>query len=523
MADLIGCEEPRIYTPPLRPLTPQTSYGFSVISFAEDVLGVRLFPWQKFFFIHALEANEDGTFRFRIILLLISRQNGKSTMARVFALWALFVFGVSLVLGTAQNLDTSEETWEGAVEMVEDNPQLSEELEQVVRVNGKKAMRLRGNHSYRVAASSRRGARGKTADVVILDELREHLTFDAWGAVTKTTNAKPNALILCLSNAGDAFSVVLRHLRYMAHMQLGDPDGWCAAVGDMGDGEDPEDGSEQAPIGIFEWSAPPSCSKWDRDGWRQANPSMGYGTITERVIASDAATDPEAVFRTEDLCQWVESIREEPFPEGAWDSGVDPQSQIADGSPLAFGVDVSPERTWASIAVAGDRADGSRHVEIVARRAGFEWVIRWIAERAERASAEGRAFRFAYQQRGAAVSSIADQLSSIPHADAHEISGRDLAAYCGRLYDGVSACGPDASSDARRVMHRPQPVLDTAAHTAAKKTLGDGAFVFDRSSSPEDASPLMACAMALGLLTAKEDDGPRKESAYSEDRGMMVV
>lgn len=522
MAELLGCEVPRVYTPPLRELTPATTYGFSVIAFAEDVLGMTLIPWQRWFFIHALEANEDGTFRFRIILLLIARQNGKSTMARVLSLWALFVFGMALVLGTAQNLDTSEDTWEGAVDMVESNLQLSCELEQVVRVNGKKSMRLRGGHSYRVAASSRRGARGKTADMVILDELREHLTFDAWGAVTKTTNSRPNALVVCLSNAGDAFSVVLRHLRYLAHMQLGDPDGWCAAVGDMGDGsDDPDDGSPPASIGIFEWSAPPSCSKWDRDGWRQANPSLGY-TITDRVIASDAATDPEAVFRTEDLCQWVETVREQPFPDGAWDAGIDPASEIADGSPVTYGIDVSPDRTWASIAVAGDRADGARHVEVVARRAGFEWTVSWISERAARAKASGSRIRFAYQKRGAPVSALADRLAAIDGAEAREVEGRDLAAYCGRLYDGVAACAPDSQSDAARIMHRPQPVLDLAARTAAKKPLGDGAFVFDRSRSPEDASPLMACAMAYGLLTAREEES-RKVSAYSDGHGLIVI
>lgn len=518
MAETLGATEPRIYTPPLRELTPETSYGFSVISFAESVLGIDLFPWERWFFVHALEANPDGTFRFRIILLLIARQNGKSTMARVFTLWALFVFGVSLVLGTAQNLDTSEETWEGAVEMVEGNDELSEELEQVVRVNGKKNLRLTGGRSYRVAAASRRGARGKTADVVILDELREHLTFDAWGAVTKTTNAKPNALILCLSNAGDGFSVVLRHLRYLAHRELGDPDGWCESVGDMGGGDGDDEGASAPLIGIFEWSAPPGASKWDREGWRQANPSMGYGTITERVIASDCATDPEATFRTEDLCQWVETIREQPFPEGSWEAGTDPASEIAPDSPLAFGVDVNPERTWASIAVAGIRQDGRRHVEVVARRPGFEWVVRWIEERASRR----RGLRFAYQKRGAPVSSISDQLRAIRGAEAHEIEGADLAAYCGRLYDGVAACAPDSESDAAPVMHRPQPVLDTAAATAAKKRLGDGAFVFDRTASPEDASPVMACAMALGLLSAQPEP-TTKESAYTAERGMMVV
>ena len=181
MSALVGRTEPRVFTPPLRELTPETSYGFSVVEFAETVLGVDLFPWQRWFFVHALEANEDGSFRFRIILLLVARQNGKTTVARILSLWALFVLQVTLVLGTAQNLDTSEDTWEGAVEMVESNPELADELRRVVRVNGKKAMELVCGGVYKVAAASRKAGRGKTSDVVLLDELREHLNWEAWG------------------------------------------------------------------------------------------------------------------------------------------------------------------------------------------------------------------------------------------------------------------------------------------------------------------------------------------------------
>lgn len=518
MSGLAGLEVPRIYTPPLRELTPETTYGYSVISFAEDVLEFPLMPWQRWFFVHALECLEDGSFRFRIILLMVARQNGKTTVARILALWALFVLCVSLVLGTAQNLDTSEETWSGAVDMVEGNAELSEELARVVRVNGKKSMELTGSREYKVAAATRRGARGKTGDLVILDELREHLNWEAWGAVTKTTNARPNALIICMSNAGDAYSVVLRHLRYLAHAALGDPDGWCASVGDAADtGEDDGGAGDEAAssLGIFEWSAEPGCSRWDRRGWAQANPSMGHGTITERVIASDAATDKESVFRTEDLCQWVETIREEPFPEGSWDAGTDPESAAAEDSDLAFGVDVSGDRAHAAIAVAGTRPDGRRHVEVIAYRTGTTWALTWLAERAP--SYGG--MRVAWQERGAPVSSMADELKRIEGVEPFEVGGRDLAAWCGRLWDGVSACLEGSDSDAVPVMHRPQPALDVAARTAATKPLGDSAWVFDRGRSPEDCSPLIACAMALGLLSRPAEDAPA--SAYTEERGII--
>lgn len=518
MSGLVGSEVPRIYTPPRRELTPETSYGYSVIEFAEDILLMTLFPWEKWFLVHALEANEDGTFRFRIIVLLIARQNGKTTIARVIALWALFVLRACGVLGTAQDLSTSEDTWEGAVDMVEQNEELAREVKRIVRVNGKKALDLAYGGFYKVAASSRKAGRGKTVDLVILDELREHLNWEAWGAVTKTTNARPNALILCMSNAGDAYSVVLRHLRFQAHLALGDPDGWCASAGDsLPDDEDGEDvGDVDESLAIFEWSAPPGCSKWDRRGWVAANPSLGHGTITERVIASDAKTDPEPVFRTEDLCQWVETIRQEPFPEGAWAAGTDKGSRISDESEIAFGIDVSGDRAHAAIAVAGWRDDGRPHIEVVAYRTGTTWPIRWLAERSEKY----RGCRIAWQKRGAPVSSMADDLMAVKGFEGVEVEGRDVAAWCGRLWDSVAASLPESESDAVPVAHVPQPALDKAARTAATKPMGDSAWAFDRSRSPEDCSPLVACAMAFGLLQRKEEQ-KTIASAYTEERGVM--
>ena len=56
---IIGKEVPRIFTPPLRELTPDTSIGFEVIDFAKDVLEMELIPWQKWLLIHALEVVDD--------------------------------------------------------------------------------------------------------------------------------------------------------------------------------------------------------------------------------------------------------------------------------------------------------------------------------------------------------------------------------------------------------------------------------------------------------------------------------
>lgn len=506
---LTGSTLPRIWTPPLVEgpegpcgcgcaLTPETSLGFEVAVFASEVLGLILLPFQRWLLIHALELLPDNSFRFRTVVVLVGRQNGKSTVLQVLSLWMMYLFGVKLVIGTAQNLDVAEEVWQGAVEIAEAVPELADEIKQVLRVNGKKALQLTGGERYKVAAASRRGGRGLSGDLVLLDELREHQSWDAWAAVTKTTMARALAMVWAASNAGDAASIVLRWLRKIAHLAIGDPDG----LGDADDvtaAEDIDD-VDDATLGIFEWSAPPGCSIFDRDGWCQANPGLGY-TITERAIVSAAKTDPEWVFRTEVLCQWLDSTTDGPFPAGAWEGCLDEKSQIGDLEQLAWCVDVSWDRSTAHIGVAGWRADNRPHVEIVASRVGTDWVVDWFTDPKH---PDRKKRPIAVQAKRAPATSLVDPLKA---ADL-EVVEWDGVSGTGELYDHVRAAVGDGDSRIP-LAHLAQPVLDQAAATAATRPVGD-AWAWDRRKSPADASPLVAVTGALWCLSSYEP--PKKRS-----------
>ena len=86
-----GFTEPRIFTKPLRELTPETSRGFECIAFAENVLRLNLLPWQRWLLVALLELNPDGTLRFRKALVIVARQAGKTLMAAVLAAFFLYV------------------------------------------------------------------------------------------------------------------------------------------------------------------------------------------------------------------------------------------------------------------------------------------------------------------------------------------------------------------------------------------------------------------------------------------------
>ena len=517
-----GSTEPRIFTPPLRELTPKTSLGFAVIEFAMDVLDVRLLPAQEWLFIHALEIIGDFDtgwyFRFRTVLVLMARQQGKTMMSEILALFFLYALGVQLIIGTSTNLDAAEEVWDGVVDIAETNEELAEEIEDIKRSSGRKTITLSGRRRYRIAAANRKGARGKSGDLILLDELREHQDFSAWSAVTKTTMARPNAIVWCMSNAGDGSSVVLRNLRMKAHKKLGDPDGINRDAGNtMIQYEELEDFDDDT-LGLFEWSAHPDAVITDRDEWALANPSLGYGFVTERSLASACATDPPDEFKTECLCQWVTSTVTPPFPVDSWDAGKDENSTIAKDSPLWWGVDVSSDRAHASIAVCGIRPDGAWHIELVEYRSGTGWLVKWFQNAAPNYSG----MKVALQSKGAPIGSMMDVIGAIDGIEIIECKGKDVAGWCGRMYDAV-ASSTETDIDAVPVYHITQPALDLAANIAATRPLGDGAWAWDRNKSMEDISPLVAVTMALGSATQVEVGKPKVYESIYNTRGVLVV
>lgn len=506
-----GVTQPRIYTPPLRKLNQSTSLGYACIEYAEKVLGKELYPWQKFALIHALEIagslKGKWTFRFRTVLFLISRQNGKTVLSEVIASFFLNMLGVESVFGTSLSLDKAEEVWEAVIRDQEDIPDLSQDIERVSRTNGNKRLILTDGRQYKVGAPTRRAGRGDSNDLVMLDEIREHRDWETWSAAAASTVAKPNGIIMCFSNAGDPDSIVLRQLRSQA----------VAAI----EGKEAQNfGGEvdSKSLGLFEWSAPDGAKTDDMRALAQANPALGYGLLTERALMSNRSTFPENKFRSECMCQQVETILPQPFPDGAWDACLDMASNIPLESDVYFGIDLSEDRRWTSIGVCGLRSDGNWHIEVVARAVGTEWAIDWFRARAMRGK-----IRLAFQGRGAPVTGLAEQICSIQGVERFAIEGSDLSASWGRFWDGVAASDPATKRGGKKIFHLQQPVLDTPAKTMQLRQMGGGVALPDRRKSPDDIAPLFACIMAFAAATKTEKENAKTyESAYAREGYSLV-
>jgi hypothetical protein len=448
---LIGSEVPRLWTPPLRALTPETSAGFEVIEFAES-LDLDLMPWQRWLLTAGLELREDGTYRFRNVVVLVSRQNGKTTVAKLLSLWSMTTTPRSLVLGTSTNLETARESWEAAVELAEDF--LPDQVGKVKRGALDTSLRLVNGSRYKVAAANRRGGRGLSVDLGLADELREHQSWDAWGAMAATTTARPNPQIWALSNAGDDTSVVLNHLRDSA----------------LGGGDD--------SLALFEWSAEDGCELDDRDAWVQANPALGH-TITERTLESLLAASPPAVFRTEHLCQRVATL-DSAIDLNVWRESADTGSMDGLRDRVALCLDVSLDMEHVTLVAAAVTGDGKVRTDVVAEWDSVNAARADLPELIERV--KPRAFGWFPNGPGA---TLAADLKDVKNA----APIKDVAVACMGLAEQVTA---------RRVIHSNDPLVAAQMAGTTRLWQGDG-WRFARKGGVGHCDAVYALAGAVHL------------------------
>lgn len=351
---------PRLWTPPLRPLTPETSVGFEQVDFAADVLRHPFDPWQQFAVIHAGELLPDGRPRFRIVLIIVSRQNGKTEIPVVLSLHWLFVEEWPLVLGTSTKLEYAKESWSKAVKLARATAPLRKRIPRrggVKTVNGGVALTTADDCRYLIAPANEEGGRSLSVDRLVMDELRQHHNYSAWDAAEPATSARPYGQVFCLSNAGDDRSIVLNEQRAdaLAFIRWWQEHGSDQLAADILAGYRPP-GMPDHRIGLFEWSADETIDYDDPDlpqdvimaQLMQGNPNAGHPEhgedpdqlLTSFYTARRKGGEKWAGFKTERMCIRVQTT----------DAAIDPtawrrNAGVVDlaGKPTAWLFDAAPD------------------------------------------------------------------------------------------------------------------------------------------------------------------------------------
>ena len=504
MAKHFGHTEPRLWTKPLRELTPKTSLGFEVIEFALVILGVELYPWQKWLLIHALELLEDGQYRFRRVIVLVARQQGKTTLASVLGAWWLFVDSARhpdrvppvkfKVVGVAQNLDIAREPWATVKMWCDPDPDTEEEHElalpalqgataKVSDTNGKEGIYARSRAHYEIRAAA--NARGKPAARVLMDEMREQKTWAAWNAVSQTMKAFWSGQMWGISSAGDSSAVVLRTQRTAGLESIEEWNTYVeAGIMSAEDFANKYDVS----LGLFEWSAPDGCALDDVEGILQANPSIGHGAMTVKSALSDIRGMTEAGYRTEVLCQWVVADVDSFIDVKEFRLRVLPVDKISipKGARTVWGVDTSHDRsmTWLSAAVFTE--DGKPFTTVRLKRAGMMWLPEYLADLAEVSGHH----EVALNARGCPAMEFIEPLKKLGLI-VHEFDGPKYAIATGRVRDAVR--------DEKLVVVA-QPDIDLAVQGGVVVPYADNMAWSRPKSLPIDISGLIAETIALYAL-----------------------
>jgi phage terminase large subunit-like protein len=353
------------------------------------------------------------------------------------------------------------DTFRQVAQVLENNDHLKGFVKQIRYANGTESIEMLDGRRLDVVAATRDGSRGRTADFLFIDELRE-INEEGFRAAIPTTRARPNAQTLLTSNAGDAFSVVLNGMRERA---LENP---------------------PKSFGFYEYSAPQYCKITDRVGWAQANPALSY-TISEESLEEAVATSPIENTRTELLCQWIDSLAS-PWPHGVLEDTSDSALTIPVGGYTVFAFDVSPSRRNASLVAGQILPDG---------RIGVGILQTWESQVSVddlKIAVDIKAWADQYRPRQICydkytAQSIADKLTNAGQIT-QDISGASFYQACGDLLDALVN---------KRLSHSGQSNWIQQMNNCAAK-VNDSAWRIVKRKSAGDVSGAIATAMVVHML-----------------------
>ena len=453
---LRGATKPRLQSIPLK----GKSKVDDVIEIAK-ILNEKLLPYQEHVLKDMLVVDKKDMWVRKSNLLLISRQNGKTFLARMLILTHLVKWNTDVLI-MSSNRSMALETFRQVANALENNDHLKGMVKQIRHANGTESIEMLSGARLDVVAATRDGSRGRSINgLLYIDEVRE-ISEEGYRAAMPVTRAHANSHVLLTSNAGDAFSTVLNQLRERA---LDNP---------------------PKSFGYYEYSAPQYCKIDDRAAWALANPALGY-TITEAAIEEAIATSPIENTRTETLCQWIDSLSS-PWPHGILEETSNSELQIPPGGYTVFGFDVSPSRRNASLVAGQILPDGKIGVGILQTWESAVSVDDLkIAADIKGWSDQYRPRQICYDKY--ATQSIADKLSNAG-CIVQDISGQQFYQACGDLLNGLVT---------HQVVHNGQAELLQQMNNCAAK-VNDAAWRIVKRKSAGDISAPIGLAMVVSML-----------------------
>lgn len=436
-------------------------------------LGVALDPWQERCLRLSLRRNGSRWAAFAVGLC-VPRQNGKNAITEIRELAGPLVLGENLVIHSAHLADTAKEAFRRIEGLIDANEWLSREVKHIWRTNGHESIEFRDGRRIRFRTRTKGGGRGFSGDLVVFDEAME-FPEASLGAILPVVSARPDPQVWYAGSAVDQMvhehGVVFARVRDRA-VRAGD--GRLTYFEWSIDAEKPDDLTE--------------VETGDPELWAEANPALGI-RIDPEYVAGERDELANRTFAVERL-----GVGDWPDLERLADWVIDPRAwallEEAESEPVstrAYAFDISPDRSRASLCVAGVREDGLLHTEVIAREAGTDWLVDRIV-----ALARNGATVICDGPPSPASTLLPDLLSR--GVQVRTVNTSELCQACGFLFDTVEQSG---------LRYANSPELTAAVRGAARRPLGD-AWAWSRKNSTVDITPLVASTLALWVAAHPE-------------------
>lgn len=331
--------------------------------------GLKLDRWQSWLIDRVLERYPEdhpdpekaGRLRYREVVISIPRQNGKSVLGAIFAMYGLLMHEPGpIVVGVASSAEQARIVYNRVLYVIRSNPDLAHLFEKMTETRGIK--RKHGAGEYTIKASKGDAVQGLPTSLTVVDEL--HITRAAvWNGLKQGTKTRADGLLVGITTAGDDESELLLFLYKMGQLSA-----------------DLEPHQER--FGFFCYQAPEALVPEDdadlAEALLLANPGLFEGRVALGPEIASARTSPapdviryvlnhfigsqNAFIPTE---RWIRGFRGGDFPEGR----------------PVFAIDRTPDWGWASI-VAGIKVGEDVHTEVVAsiERPTLEQLADLLAE-----------------------------------------------------------------------------------------------------------------------------------------------
>lgn len=422
-------------------------------------LGIHYDPWQQELNRALLAKDAQGLYAADTVVISICRQSGKTYNVGGVVFADSIIHPGTTTVWTAHRFKVSRESF-NEMRAWARRPELAPHLDydDITTAAGNECIPFRNGSRIVFAARERGAVRGFTkVRRLVLDEA-QILTEAAMSDLVPTTNQAENPQIILMgtppkpSDPGEVFSSL------RATALSGDSDG----------------------VLYVEFSADPGCDLDDWDAVADANPSFPLRTPKRAVLRLRKLLTSDDDYAREGLGKWSGAGTSSVIGSDTWALRADESSIPKDRFALA--VDVAPDRSVASVALAGQRADGSWHVELDEHRKGVGWLPAYVADRCARND-----IRAVVIDQTSPQARLIDELRD-RKVKVTTIGYREVSSACGTFYDGAMEGW---------LHHIDQPQLNLALSVARKRACGDAGWAWNRKSAASDITPLVACTLAL--------------------------